>query len=279
MIDEFPFDEQRLLDLIHLLTYFEVDWEFSNEEVFLMSEIIIKVPNVKEWIKFYIDNVKDSSRMLLYGEWIIPLIYLVSYVPDSIDDELFNYISEEIMNFFELTNIETFVSTSDDFLMLMNFIVRLFELGFIEKVNISQDFLSFFYNIVDTVPSDFELYPDFDPLNHRIGGILIKISAILAKYQIQQEELHEFLEQIVNEGLIINDELRFLTITLIDNAFPEDSRIELNQLREMCLNNTIPKNEEYFENYCNDSTCFFIEIPHPIMKFHDIDGFIPTAYE
>lgn len=54
--------------------------------------IFEKVPDVKKWIEAYFTFIKDADRISDYGEWVEPVVILVSNRPDSIDQEICNFI-------------------------------------------------------------------------------------------------------------------------------------------------------------------------------------------
>lgn len=275
LFNDFPFDQQKLLNFVKFILNFGDDWEFIEESLLLVKNILLKAPNCQEWAKIYIDEIKNADRDHEYGEWVVPLINLVSYRFNDIDQEFFNYLINEMKDFCNslVPDLLTYFLQTEDAALFFNLMSRLFELSFFKQFVIPNDYLQFFCQLSEMKPNELNL-GDFEPLNHNIAEILLKLASFIAGLQIDPGSFQNFFSEIIKQNLIINDELRYIIIFMIDNYIDENSRPLFAELRQKCLDDSIPKNTQFLENYSAKSFIFQSSVPHPIFNLYHCEGFV-----
>ena len=124
--------ENKLVEFSQILIITDTGtWTFIYGSIEFFSALFSKVPNMVQWINFYLVLVNEFGKFY-YDEWPIPVTSAISCRPELIDqefiDHIFNvskdYIEESIINYGEKKLIDTVC-----FLYINSLITRLFEIS------------------------------------------------------------------------------------------------------------------------------------------------------
>lgn len=265
----FPFFEEQSLKLVRLMVFYEEDedCDLKEECIQLVSMIFEKVPDVKKWIEAYFTFIKDADRISDYGEWVEPVVILVSNRPDSIDQEICNFI----LGFMNSLIEEKIIGDDyyiEDLTMFFSLAIRLFGLSYVKQVSIPQQVLLSYFKLINNYIEN----------NGRdeiviINEILLTSSAILAGLEYK-EPITDFINRIIQMECTISNEMRFMIIFLINNFIPENDRPKFVKIMQECLDNSISKGKKFENAYLSNRKYFFSNIAHPIMNYKKLDNFI-----
>lgn len=144
-----------------------------------------------------------------------------------------------------------------DFFPISTLISRLLEISATGQLQIHQEDFNFFLSLTfETIPTKEDFDDDdgqeFNKEDHELAACILKLASYLSSSEIEQEELLEFLSKLVNEGLIVCQEMRYLIIFLIDNVIENKDEEQIVQLRQLCLNNEVNKDEDAARSYSNN---------------------------
>lgn len=275
--------QNKLQSMLRFLVVKGEDWPFIDESISLTSAILIKAPNFKQWTQYYTDLAFEFNRHVFFSEWVNPLIEIVSMRPEIVDQEYADYL---LINMKKC--IEAAVNTENgdnrkamptiDVLNRIALIMRIFELGISSEINFQPEIVSFFLDItIQSLPSEqdaLEIEEDFLIEDHKFGFNMLKLASFLAFPEINIEEIIQFLNEIVNEGQVVCNEIRYIIIILIDNVIKPDENSELNELRNLCLTNEVPKNDSFRQIYISNINNLFGNMNHPIYNLYPIENFV-----
>lgn len=277
--------QDKLQNILRFLIVKGEDWPFINESIALASAILIKAPNFKEWTQFYTDSAFESKRHAFYSEWINPLIEMVSMKPEIVDQEYADFLLLKAKKCIEDSvdtenggTIDRKPMSTIDALNRIALVMRVFEFGVSSEINFQPEIVSFFLDIlIQTLPNEQDLEEndeDFFIEDHKFGINMLKLASFLALPELNVEDLIQFLNEIVNQGQVVCNEMRYIIIILIDNVIKPNEDSELNELRDLCLTNKIPKNDSFNQIYISNINYLFGNMNHPIYTLYPIENFV-----
>ena len=192
---------------------------------------------------------------------------------------MYNYIINVLKEYIEKT-VETVgelkMINTIDFLYTNSLIIRLLELNLFPQIEISaEDFAYFSDFVINTLPSEeyCRISTDYDREAHELGIWIFRLASFLVKND-DLNEIGEVFQQLINEGKIVCEEMRYMMIFLIDNLLNANDDENLRELRQRCLINDLAVDESATNTYSNHDENFLCYVSHPIYKFNTIDNFV-----
>lgn len=287
IVDYSAFDEQKLKDFSLFLTVKgRNDWPFYLECIDLMSAILSRAPNMKEWTEFYVNNVNEAERVAnCYSEFVIPIITGISNQPELVDQQFFDYLLLLIKKCMATwtnksedengQNSKSYMATWDA-LLSYALVIRLFEISLSSEITIQPSEVEYFVNFaIEIMPSENDDENEdihFD--DQELQTNILKLAGYLALPDPNQDEIFALFTYMFENGQIICPEIRYMIIYLIDNVFNSDDNEQLAQLRENCLNNKTPKDQKYIDLYRADNEYFVNNVTHPIYNLYMVENFV-----
>ncbi|OHT04334.1 hypothetical protein TRFO_28158 [Tritrichomonas foetus] len=260
------YDENHMMNIINYFLDSD-DCDFTPQATKLLTKLFLITPNYQNLMIEYINKISQIDNFT--GEFINPLINFIDEKPICFNNEFGLNILYRILRIFEMNdnlvieeNIIPFVTFFGRILFIIN--------------PIPMDIIQQFLHIEKILPKD-----GLSDISVEFLKSDVIFSLIFNGYIHSIEDIIQYILRSYTNGLLVRDEQRYSLIIIIDQLFSnhrfnEEIKNSLITIRQSCLINSTPQNQELQE--LNDRVNMsFIMKPLKYLCDMRIEGFVFTV--